>query len=205
MTREFNAAGEQLGMAVVMVIVIVLTIGRAMACDIDAIQPQHQGGINDAATGQEMGRDLLERQLNQLGLEMVCGLLQVSGAEQIRAADQHQIRHLKLFKEEILNGVVMVKAGIIQPLLLEGLSIENDLLLGQSLAIDHRHHAADTGAVANLRPLKGLQQWLRQGETTGFDDDAIELIGALQHALHRGKEIVLHRAAQATISQFDNR
>ena len=191
-------------MAVVMVMVLVLTVSWVMAGDIDAIQPQHQGGINDTATCLEMGRDPLQRQLNQLGLEMVCGPLQVSGAEQIRAADHHQISNLKLFEEEILNGIVMVKAGIIQALLLEGLSIENDLLFGQSLAIDHRHHSADTGAVTDLWPLKGLQQWLRQGQTTGFDDDAVELIGALQHALHRGKEIVLDRAAQATIRQFDN-
>ena len=58
--------------------------------------------------------------------------------------------------------------------------------------------------MTNFRPLERLQQRLRQRQATGFDHDAIELIGLLKHRFHRREEVVLDRAAEATIGQFNN-
>jgi len=58
--------------------------------------------------------------------------------------------------------------------------------------------------MTNFRPLERLQQRLRQRQATGFNHDAIELIGLLKHRFHRGEEVVLNGATKATIGQFNN-
>ena len=96
----------------------------------------------------------------------------------------------------------MIEAGIGQALGLNRGWIADHVALGKGLAIHHRHHAGDTGAGADLGPTEGLHQGLGQGQAAGFDDDAVELVCALQQQLHRRQEFILHGAAEAAVGQF---
>ena len=97
----------------------------------------------------------------------------------------------------------MIQAWIGQALGLKGFRVGHHMAGRQGLAIDHGHHAIHPGAGTNLWPGKGRNQRFRQGEATGFDDDAVELVGPLQQPLHRGQEIILNGAAQAPIGQLN--
>ena len=96
----------------------------------------------------------------------------------------------------------MIEAGIGQALGLNRGGIPHHVALGQGLAIHHRHHAGHPGAGADLGPAEGLHQGLGQGQAAGFDNDAVELVGALEQQLHRWQEFILHRAAEAAVGQF---
>ena len=96
----------------------------------------------------------------------------------------------------------MIQAWIGQALGLKGFRVGHHMAGRQGLAINHGDHAIHPGAGTNLWPGKGRNQRFRQGEATGFHDDAVELVGPLQQPLHRGQEIILNGAAQAPIGQL---
>ena len=107
--------------------------------------------------------------------------------------------------EQSLEITEVVEARIRQPLGLQRRRIPHHAALREGLSIHHGHHAADAGAGADLGPLKGLHQGHRQGQTAGFDHDAIEVIGPLQQHLHGGQEFILDGAAQASVGQLHHR
>ena len=104
--------------------------------------------------------------------------------------------------EQVFDGAEVIEAGIGQALGLNRGGITHHVALGQGLAIHHRHHTGHPGAGADLGPAEGLHQGLGQGQAAGFNDDAIELVGALEQQLHRRQEFILHRAAEAAVGQF---
>ena len=120
----------------------------------------------------------------------------------VRPANQHQVGGHQLVVEQVFDGAEVIEAGIGQALGLNRGGITHHVALGQGFAIDHRHHAGNAGAGADLGPAKGLHQGLGQGQATGFNNDAVELVGALEQQLHRRQEFILHRAAEAAVGQF---
>ena len=98
----------------------------------------------------------------------------------------------------------MIQAWIGLSLGLEGTGIGNDTSATQCLTVDNGHHARHTGLGANLGPAEGLHQGHGQGEATGFDDDSIELVSALQQLLHDRQKLVLDGAAEATVGQLND-
>ena len=96
----------------------------------------------------------------------------------------------------------MIEAWIGQPLGFEGPGIGHHAACGQGFSIHHRHHPMDPRSRADFWPGKGRQKRFRQGKTTGFHHNPIDLVGPIQQPLHCGQEIVLDCATQAAIGQL---
>ena len=122
--------------------------------------------------------------------------------EAIRPAHQHQIGGAQLIVKEGVDVTEVIQAGISHALGLEGRRIGHNAAVAEGFPIDHGHHAGDTGSGSDLRPAKGLDQRKRQGQTAGFNNDSIQLIGPLKQLLHHRKELVLNGAAEAAIGQL---
>ena len=104
--------------------------------------------------------------------------------------------------EQRLQIAQVIQAGVGLALGLEGRRVPHHAPLGEGFTIHNRHHTGDAGTGANLRPLKGLHQGNREGEATGLDHDAVELIGTVQQRLHGGQEFILHGATETAVGQF---
>ena len=188
-------------MAVVMPMLVLMLVLRVRCCPGSSGRPnraQQQLGIDNprctrqqggsrATAGRQRGRQVLQSHL----------------ADAVSPADQHQIGGLQLVLEQILDRIEMVEAGVGQALGLEGDRVGDHMAIGQRLTIHHRHNTMDAGARADGWPAKSGHQGLGQRQPTGLDDDAIELVRALQQLLHRRQKVILHGAAQAAIRQFD--
>ena len=128
--------------------------------------------------------------------------LQGVGGEAVGAAEQHQIRRIQLVVEQRLQIAEVIKAGVGLALGLQCRRITHHTALTQGFTIHHGHHARDTGAGANVGPLKSLHQGHRQGQATGLHDDAVQLVGPLQQLLHGGQELILNSATEAAVGQL---
>jgi hypothetical protein len=184
-------------MVVVVVVVVVIVVTAPMARAV-AGEPQHQGRINLTPFH---GQDWRPRPQGWAQAVLQGG--QRCWIEAVSPADQHEIGGFELFLKEILNGSGVIQAWIGQALGLKGFRVGHHMAGSQGLAIDNGHDAIHPGSGSNLWPSEGSNQRFREGEATGFDDDAVELVCPLQQPLHRGKEIILNGAAQATIGQLD--
>ena len=127
---------------------------------------------------------------------------QVCGGEAVSAAHQHQIGRPQLILEQLFEIGEVIEAGVGGPLPLKRFGVGHHTAASQRFAIHHRHHAIDTGAGTDVRPLEGLHQGLGQRQTAGFHHDAVEAIGGRQQFLHRRQEIVLNGAAEAAVGEF---
>ena len=96
----------------------------------------------------------------------------------------------------------MIQARVLLTLTLQCIAISHGTSSRQGLTIHQRDHTVDMDAVSDLRPIKGLQQRPGQRQTTGLDNDAVQLISPFQQALHRRKEVVLHGAAEAAVVEL---
>ena len=130
---------------------------------------------------------------------MLSSLLLLQRCQTVCTTDQDEISLLELFIKKLINPIVMVKAGISGTLLFQKADVTHHFATGQRFTIDHGYDTTHPGAVTDFRPLKCLQQWFRQGETTGLNHDSIELICLLQNRFHRWQEIVLHGATKAAV------
>ena len=137
-----------------------------------------------------------------LQLSRQCGDL--IGTEAIGTAEQHQISRHQLIAKQIIDVAQVIEAGIGLALRFKGAGIADDAAGSESFTIDHRHHTADTGLRTDLRPAEGLHEGQGQGQATGLNDDAVELISPLEEGLHRGQEFILHRATETTVRQFND-
>ena len=73
---------------------------------------------------------------------------------------------------------------------------------GHGLAIHNGHNAVHGHAGRNLGPVEGTHQWLRQGQTGGFDHDVIGRIFAVEQLFHGRHEVIGHGAADAAIGEL---
>ena len=139
----------------------------------------------------------------QAGLQALDHRSQRGRSQLVGAAHEHQVGGLELIGEQILDGADVVEAGVGLALGLQGPCIAHHMARGKGFAIHHRDHRLDAGAGADLGPAEGGHQRLRQGQAAGFHHDAVELVGPLQQAGDRGQKLILHRAAEAAVGQFD--
>jgi hypothetical protein len=54
-------------------------------------------------------------------------------------------------------------------------------------------------------PVEGLQQRFWQSQAAGFNHYCVELMLPVQQLFHGGQKLVLHRAAKAAVSKFNDR
>jgi len=135
-------------------------------------------------------------QAGRYGLELVC-------LEQIGPADQHHVCSPELFPKQLVDRIAVVQAWIGLALGLEGLGIGHHMATCQRLPINNGDHRMHAGAGTDLRPAEGGHQRLGQGETTGFNNDAIESVSPRKQILHGGQEVILHRAAETAVGKLD--
>ena len=173
--------------------VMTMVVGMAM----ELRGAENQGRINLASGDRQQGCAL-----TQAAFQPLADAGQGLGTDPISSADQDQVGGLQLILEQLLDRVQVIEAGISQALGLHRGSISHHMAGGEGLAIHHRDHGIHPGSGANLRPVEGGHQRLRQGQAAGFNNDAIQPIRLLQQARHRGQELILHRAAEAAIGQF---
>ena len=105
--------------------------------------------------------------------------------------------------EQILDRCEVIKAGIVAALPLEGVRITDGTARGKGRTIGESHHAIDVNPAANRRPVEGLQQRLRQCQTTCFHDNAVQLVSAFKQTLDGRQEIVLHSAAKTAVVELN--
>ena len=98
----------------------------------------------------------------------------------------------------------MVEGPVGFALGLDGVGIAGEEPAGDRGAIDHGDHAVYRDPGADLRPAKGLDQGLGQGEPGSLDDDMVRRIGPIQEALNGRDEVVGDRAADAAVGQFQD-
>ncbi|MNT31180.1 hypothetical protein D3C72_1670050 [compost metagenome] len=96
----------------------------------------------------------------------------------------------------------MVEVGVCQALRINGMRIMGKLAGCSCGRVHHGHHRVHGEDTGDLRPLKGLHQWLGQGQPTGLDQQHINIGAALSQGLHHRKELFLHGAAHAAVGQF---
>ena len=163
-----------------------------------AFKPQHQLGIHGATSHREKSRSG-PNPLPQIARHP----LELPGIHAVSSAHQHQIRRLQLIAEQLINGGDVVQVGVLLTLALQGVGVGHRAARRQRLTIHQCPPAGDMNAAADRRPVKGLQQRARQSQTTGFNHDAVQLIGTLQQLFHRRQEIILNRAAEAAVVEFN--
>ena len=125
------------------------------------------------------------------------------GIHAVGSAHQHKIRRLQLIAEQLIDGGDVVQVRVLLALTLQGFGIGDRAARRQRFAIHQRHHAVDMHTTADRRPVECLQQRARQSQTAGLDHDAVQLIGTLQQLFHRRQEIILNRAAEAAVVEFN--
>jgi len=126
----------------------------------------------------------------------------LGGVKTVRSTDQHKISCLKLISEQVIDGGEVIEIRILLSLSLECPGISHRAAGAEGLAVDNGDHTVHMNALADGWPLEGLQERSRQSQTACLNDDAVELIGALEQRLHRGQKVVLNRAAQTAVVEL---
>ena len=184
---------------IVVVMLMVMAVIMVMGMVVIPLETQQQGSRDLATLHGEHGNSWAK-----LTLELFRDAEDLGGLQAIGSADEDQICCLELVLEQLIDGREVIEAGIGQPLGLEGGGISNHATLCKGFTIHNGDDSSHTGAGADLRPVERLNQRLRQSQTAGFDDDAIELIRSLKQEFHGGQELVLHGAAKTAIGQLNN-
>ena len=129
-------------------------------------------------------------------------LVDLVGPNPVGPTHQHKVGTAKLFGEQFLQGTGVIQAGVCQALGFQCRGIGHHRSLGQGLTVHHGDHPIHPDAAADFGPVERRQQGLRQGQTTGFHQNSIQLVGPLQQGLHGGQEIILNGAAETAIGQL---
>ena len=98
----------------------------------------------------------------------------------------------------------MVEVVIRRSLGVHGREVGGENPVARRRAVHHRHHTIDGDAGADVGPVEGADKRLGEGEARSFDHDVIRRLVAFDQHLHRGDEILGHRAADAAIRQLDH-
>ena len=183
-------------MGVVVVVVVVMILGRGVRFA-EPLHSKHERRIDDPPFDRQHGgaRSHTRCQCLAEGPKSI-------GSQPVGSADQHLIGSVKLVTEQILDGADVVQAGISKALTFEGIRIAHRAPRSKRFTVNHRDHPIDHDARAHLRPGERLKKGARQGESTGFHDDAVEGVSPTQQHVHRGEEIVLNGAAEAAVVEF---
>ena len=122
--------------------------------------------------------------------------------QQVGLVHDNQVGAGDLVVIQLRQGRFMVEHLVGLALGIDGSRVMGEKPLGHGLAVNHRHHAIDGDAGADLGPVEGAHQGLRQGQPRGLDHDVVRGVAAGQQLFHGGDEFLGHRAADAAIGQF---
>ena len=125
--------------------------------------------------------------------------------DEVRLVEQHEIGAEELVLVDFLERVVVVERRIGGALFGDPRRIVGEAPFRDGGRVDHRHHAVDGEPRAQLRPVEGLDQRLRQGKARRFDDDVVGLWFAREQSRHGRDEIVGDGAADAAVGELDDR
>ena len=125
--------------------------------------------------------------------------------DEVRLVEQHEIGAEELVLVDFLERIVVVERRIGGALFGDARRIVGEAPLRHGGRVDDRHHAVDGEPRAQLRPVEGLDQRLRQGEARRLDDDVVGLRLAREQSRHGRDEIVGDGAADAAVGEFDDR
>ena len=139
-----------------------------------------------------------------------CGDLRAQGVEPVRADEIGLVEHDEIGAEQLVfvdlfERVVVVERWVGQALPSDSRGIVGEPSLGDGRCVHDRDDAVDRELRAQLRPVEGLDERLRQREAGGLDDDVIRLRLPRHQRRHRGGEFVGDRAADAAVGEFDDR
>ena len=181
-------------MAVVVIVILVVVVVVLVAMN----EAKHHSWIDRPLTNGKQRRSFAHLRLER-GAHGVHALL----GHQIRPTDQHQIGCVQLISKQLINGGDVIQARVVQPLVLESLTIRHRMSSGHGFPIHHGDHTVNVNTTSDRRPLQGLQQRTRQSKATCLHNDAVQVIRPLQQPLHRRQEVVLHRAAETSVVELD--
>ena len=124
--------------------------------------------------------------------------------KQVGLVQDDEVGAGQLILEQFLDRALMVQIVVFGALGSDRVVVVGEATGGDGCAIDNSDHTIDGHAGADVRPVEGGDQRLRQGETRGFDDDVVRLHVAVEQLLHGRDEIVGHCAADAAIGELDD-
>ena len=99
----------------------------------------------------------------------------------------------------------MIERRIGGALLGDARRIVGEASLGDGGCVHDRDDSVDGEFRAQIRPVEGLDERLRQGKAGRLDDDVVGFGIAREQRRHRGGEVVGDRTADAAVSEFDDR
>ena len=126
------------------------------------------------------------------------------GIDQIGLVQDHQIGAGELVAEHLFERVVVDERRVGGALARHRRRVVGKPAGGECGGVDHRQHAVDGRAGADLGPGKGLHQRLRQCQARGLDQDVLGRGGAVEQARQGRQKIVGDGAAQAAIGKLDD-
>ena len=129
---------------------------------------------------------------------------EAGGVDQVGLVEHDQVGAGQLILEQFLDRAFVIERFVLNAGGIDLVVIVGKTAGGDGGAIDHRHDTVDRHLRADIRPVEGGDQRLRQGKAGGFDDDMIRAVLALQQPSHGRDEIVGDGAADAAIGQFDD-
>ena len=127
-----------------------------------------------------------------------------SALEQVGLVQDDEIGGEELILEDLLERVVVIERRIGGALFRERVEVGGEAARGNGRAVHHGDNAIHGGAGADVRPVEGFHQRLRQRQPRRLDYDVIGPLGARQQRVERRHEIVRDGAAQAAVGQLDD-
>jgi hypothetical protein len=130
--------------------------------------------------------------------------IEAGGVEEVALVQHHEVCTRDLVREHFLDRIVVIKRLIGGALPRQRLDVGGDAAVRQRGAVHHGNHAIHRNPAADRRPMKRLNQRLRQREAGGLDHDMLHRRPPRQDGVERRHEFVRHGAAQTAIGEFDD-
>src|SRR5262245_5160773 len=138
------------------------------------------------------------------GEDVALQLLAGRGIDEIRLVQHDQVRGHELVLVNLGERIIVIDGWILSALAGDRLGIIGEAAFGNGGRIDHGDHAVDGEPRADRRPVEGLDQWLRQSEAGGLDENVLWRRVVLDQRLHGWDEILGNGAAQAAVRELNN-
>ena len=140
----------------------------------------------------------------QVLVDLGQNLALVAGLHLVGLVEDDEVGAEELVLEHLLERIVVIDGGVGRALRCERIRIVGEGAGGHGRAVDHGDHAVDRHAGADVRPVEGAHEGLRQGEARGLDQDVLGRVRPVEQRVQGRDEIVGHRAADAAVGQFDD-
>ena len=188
-----------------MVIIVIVMVHLVVRLAIDHISfcGRFQSQQHGCRKRPVRGPNHLDRTLD-LALDIALHLVEQRLVHQVCLVQYDHVRAGQLVLEEFLQRAFMVERLIGLALCVDPVEIRCKAAIGDCTGINHGDHPVHRHTFADLRPVEGIDKRLRQRKPGSLDDDMVGPAITLQKRFHGRHEVVGHRAANATIGQFDD-